>query len=587
MIEARPLLEAAATQGNLEAAVESANLLRATGHQERALQQLTSLLPSLQGELRYRALRWMGVCEEMLGIDGSWERVEEARMGYLALGDAEMVARLNQSLSVIYNMRGRHTEALQLLQGSLVVLESQQNRGPYLSALSTLADLQMESRLYQEAQATIARALRLAREVQAFYNARRLSYLEALAALLSGNIGRFLPLIKQSIQDAEEAGDLPVVELGVALLADHHSRMGDHAQAIRVMTQFYQHQPSTQSVAIEIVEAMLARRRGDLAGAYQSLMALKQLAVRQHRPDQAVRAGLQAVYALYKMRHFERVSEELPEVLQSMMRLGTTGGPYALRPDMAELSELFLHAQNNPVTAPLLVTVLDQASGLLGATADLFAPIVMVELLTLGQYVVLTDGVPSTYAGRQARFVVAVLSYITLHPDCSNLDIQTALFPNHHPRTSARYIRDAVDHIDRLGPLLEKGGSYHRPVYRITDKVTVSMDLQLVFKRAAEGNALGALDAYRGEFMPELDDSEWVQDLRHRLTTTLKLALEPLLNDAELNRQYAQVVRLCTLALRALPLDLDLMTRRLQAAELSGSMYELELFRRELERSIN
>ena len=588
LLTAQPVLEAAATRGSQEAAVEYANLLRATGQQERALQQLGALLPALDGELKFRALRWLGACEEMLGIEGSWKRIEEARMGYLGLGDAEMVARLNQSLSVIYNMRGRHTEALHLLQGSMPTLASQTNKGPYLSALTTLADLQMESRLYQEAQATIHRALTLARAAKAHYNERRLMYLNALVALLRGEIGQFVGLVRQAIQQAEEAHDVQVLELGVALLADHHSRMGDHAEAVKVMAQLYrQQQAQTPSLAIQVVEAMLARRRGDLQGAYQALMLLKRQAEQQNRPDQAVRAALQAIYALYKMRHLDRVTAELPEVLQNMMRLGAHGGPYALRPDMPELTELFLHAQNDPVSAPLLVTVLDQASGLLGAQADLFMPSTTLELLSLGQYVLLMDGVPSSYAGRQARFAVAVLTYIALHPGCSNRELQTDLFPNHHPRTSARYIREAVEAIDLLGPILDKGGTYHRPTYKVSDKVIVSLDLQLLFKRAADGDALGALDVYRGEFMPELDDSEWVQNIRQRLTSSIKLALEPLLGAAELNRQYGQVVRLCTLALRALPFDLDLVERRMAAAELSGSVHELAAFRRELERSIN
>ncbi|GGR06002.1 hypothetical protein [Deinococcus ruber] len=580
-------LAAAAEQGSSEAAVEYANLLRATGNQQRAAQQLTLLLPSLSGELKYRALRWLGVCENMLGLSGGLEHLEEARMGYVGIGDAEMAARLTQTISVMYALRGRHREALTLLDGALPVLERQLNQRPFLTALLTQADLQLDAHLYAEAQATLARSLSLSLELGAEYQWRRAMLVSVLAALLRGDIGQFLALIPPTLAAAQATNDSEVLEHLSVWLADHHSRLGDQAKAVSIMAELYARVPEP-GVHVQIAEGVLARRRGDYHGSYRLLMQLHERAIKLNSPHQAIRASLQALYALYQMKDFERVNQELPTALASIVRLGIKGGPVALRPDMAELSELFLYAQGHAPSAPLLASILGESSELVLAQAGLFVTGTLIELMTLRQVMVVKDGVPQHLPGIQARVIVSILLYVALHPDCSLDELQTALFPERTPEAASKTVRRGLAHIETsLGKLIEKGGHYHDPTFRIAAKVSLRSDHQLVLQRAAEGNVIGMLAAFKGEFLPGLDESEWVQEIRSSLQASIQAALEPALIEAELRGAHAQVVRLCTQALRVLPNDLDLMERRIAAAQQAAMSIELARFQSELKHSLN
>ena len=54
-------LAIALARGDQEANVEYGNLLRATAQNQKAVRHFEKILPALQGELRFRALRWYGV----------------------------------------------------------------------------------------------------------------------------------------------------------------------------------------------------------------------------------------------------------------------------------------------------------------------------------------------------------------------------------------------------------------------------------------------------------------------------------------------------------------------------------------------
>ena len=95
------------------------------------------------------------------------------------------------------------------------------------------------------------------------------------------------------------------------------------------------------------------------------------------------------------------------------------------------------------------------------------------------------------------------------------------------------------------------------------------------------------LAAHSGPLLPGLDDSEWVQQLRDALNDSGRAALEPALVEAELRGEYALVVRLCSQALRVLPHDLELMTRRISAAQHTSMTVELAQFQSDLKHSLN
>ncbi|ULH18104.1 tetratricopeptide repeat protein (plasmid) [Deinococcus sp. KNUC1210] len=522
-IAAQPVLEQAAIHGSQEAAVEYANALRASGRPERAAHHLSALLPQLQGELRYRALRWLGSCQEFLGVPDGWKLVEEARLGYLALGHTEMVARLNTTLAALYCFRGRLKEADQLLKWALPILENHPNKAPFLTALSTLADLQLEMRCYHEARETVQNGLALAREVRSQYNERRLYMISGLVDYFLGETGKFVKIMISSIQHAEQAYDILVLETAVGLLADHYSRMGDHAEAVRVLMRLYhQQQAQMSSLSVRVVEAMMARRRGDLAGSYQTLMALKLQAEQQNRPDQAMRAGLQAMYSLYKMRHFERLNDELSNLLMEFSRLGIIDGPFALRLDFPEIADLLVYINECTPDIPWLAEVLSQLSDALGADIALLAPATTVHLRTFGQLWIVAGGVPADTSKPNYRNIVLLLAYLSQHSHASAHQIQQDLFSEMSHEMGMRYVFHTVaDLLESLGPLLERGGDYQMPTYTLSHKVTLTSDFQQFFERIEMRDREGAQELYHGQFLEGIHGSRWVDEMRRQLAAHL------------------------------------------------------------------
>lgn len=575
-VQAAPVLARAELMGSLEAAVESANLSRALEQPEQAALQFRRVLPKLDGELRLRALRWLGVTEHQLGQAGGLERIEEARFGYIQAGDHVMAARITQTLSAIYLTTGQHRQALQLLDVALPILGADLNKRPYLSALSTLADLQIQSQLYAEAAATLERATHLATEHADDFNRLRLLFQRTLLFQLMGETGEFLNSLEETIGAAEVCGNSLIIVTSRLLQADHHSRMGHADRAVVSMLEVYAH-GGRDYLETRLMEALLTRRRGHLEGAYAGLQRVRREAEAKGETLEALRAWLQAVYTLYLMKHLEEVRLELPQLLERLLRFGVRGGPYPLRNDFVEVGELVVYARLDPSTAPLITSLLEDAAVSLGVPADAMAPAVRLELLTLGQQVVLKNDV-SVVAGSQ-RGVVAILTYIALHPGATRLEIQMDLFPDKDAETGSRYVRRAFTVIqDLLGALLVQEGTYHQPVYRLSAKVRVVLDVQMLEQRLASQEVLSALALYKGAFLPDTGSSEWVQEYRSHFERRTRLGLESLLHSAQEAGDHRRVLLVCTEGLRVFPGDLELMDAQISAARTLGDRQALARF---------
>jgi tetratricopeptide (TPR) repeat protein len=576
---AGPLLSKAALLGSLEAAVEAANLTRALEQPEHAIAQFRALLPSLVGELRLRALRWLGVCEVQLGLPGAIEHIEEARVGYMVRGDAMMGARITQTLSAIYLTMGEHREALRMLDVALPLLGQDSNQRPYLTALSTLADLQIQSRLYLEAQLTLDQAIALAGDLGDDFNRVRLLLQLAVLRQLKGDVSAFLAVLDVATSAAEACGNDRMYVSAQLLRADHESRMGDHVRALEAMIAVYEHGGSGQ-ITTRLVEALLMRRRDNLPGSYTALQDIRKEAEAQGHTLEALRAWLHAVFTLYLMRHFAAVKEQLPGLIEALLRFGVKGGPFSLRNDFQEVSELLVYARLDPASAPLLASLLEDASTMLGGAADLLTPGVTLELLTLGQQTVILNGTAMLEHGQ--RGVVAVLTYVALHPNSTRNDIQLDLFPGKVGETGSRYVRRAFDVIQKmLGSVLLTEGHYHAPTYRFSAKVQVHLDTHLLLNRLTNNDVIGALDVFRGEFLPGFDDSEWVVGIRERLQASVKVGLEGLIRSAELDGDDQRVIVICNHALQLLTHDLDFMDRRIDAAKRIGDQQAVARYKSE------
>ena len=69
---------------------------------------------------------------------------------------------------------------------------------------------------------------------------------------------------------------------------------------------------------------------------------------------------------------------------------------------------------------------------------DLFTSGMRLEVMTLGQELVLRDGVPCTM---RVRGSVAVLTYLALHPRSTRQTVITDLWPERDPKKAATYFR--------------------------------------------------------------------------------------------------------------------------------------------------
>ena len=375
-----------------------------------------------------------------------------------------------------------------------------------------------------------------------------------------------------------------MLELSLSLLADYHSRMGEHQQALRLMLRMHALRPEA-SLTTQITEALLARRRGDLQGAYRLFEGIQQAAASQNNALLAARAGLQQVYTVYLMRDYERVRELLPGALNAVLRFGTPGGPLDLRPDFDELSELFAFAELEPQSAPVLASLLAQGAEYAGGSADLLSSSAHLELLVLGQQVALKDGVPMTFA---LKNTVSVMLYLALYPGRTRREIQLDLFPDKDEKAAGNYVRSCLAEIGKVvGPVIVQEGPHNAPQYRYSPKISVSSDYQLLRSRLAQDNLPGAVAAYRGELLPGLDDSAWVNDLREEVLGSVRATLNALIQEAQERGDHARVVLLCTQGLKFDPHDFELAETRLASARFASSPHDQARFQSEFKRRLN
>ncbi len=375
-----------------------------------------------------------------------------------------------------------------------------------------------------------------------------------------------------------------MLEVSLSFLADYHSRMGEHQQALQVMLKMHALRPES-SLTSQITEALLTRRRGDLHGAYRKFAAIQEAAAAQSDMLLAARAGLQLVYTVYLMRDYEKVRALLPDALNAILRFGTPGGPLDLRPDFDELAELFAFAELEPHSAPVLASLLGQGAEYAGGSADLLAPTAHLELLVLGQQVALKDGVPLTFA---LKNTVSVMLYLALYPGRTRREIQLDLFPDKDAEAAGNYVRKCIAEVGKVaGPVVVQDGPHNAPTYRYSPKVSVSSDFQLLRSRLAQDNLPGAVALYRGELLPGLDESQWVNDLREETLASVQATLKGLIQEALERGDHARVVLLCTQGLKFDPDDFELAETRLESARFASTPQEQARFRSEFKRRLN
>lgn len=580
-------LATAMARGDLEANVEYGNLLRATNQNRRAVRHFEKLLPSLSGELRYRTLRWYGVALYGLGNHDGLDFIEEARLGYLALGERQVVARIAHTLAAIHLVVGDFRRAKQLLDEALPTLETDQNPRPLLNAYNTLIDIQLEIGHLEGAQAVLEQATALASSLGDPYAQLQLDARQAALLVKSGDYAAFVNRLADLRARADDLGEMDVYTFASNNLANHLSRTGQHAAALRVLAELTERRPD-RSLETMMVGALLTLRRGDAPNALGQLLKVRERAEGLGNRTDATKATLLAALAAYQMQDVQTALAHLTQALGELAGWPSGQARTALRQELQELEELLAHARLTPELLPVITAALEDTALLAGRHHDdLFADTQLLELHVLGLAPkVLLNGVPCEL---RLPYSPAVLAYLALQPERSRQEITADLWGD-HDRTKAAYsFRQCLMEIRRAcGPdIIVMSGPHQEPRYALSRKVTAYLDSQRVLQLVARGDVPAAVSAYKGPFLGRVAETEWIAQHREELVRSLTYSLRGSLKEAQIQGDDRKVIVIASAILGIDPEDLEIEELRLETAKRVSGAVELARFQAERNKRLN
>lgn len=571
-------LATAIALGDQEALVEYGNLLRVTNDLKRATQHFEKILPTLSGELRYRALRWYGVtlCEGNQA-DGI-ERIEEARLGYLGLGDIRLAARLSHTIAVMLMNRGEFRQAGTLLEHALPALIGDTNPRPRFNALLTMYDVQAELGQLEEATAILEEARTLAMTFQDAYIELQLMARQLLLYLRYGDYGKFSAGLEHLRSKSLAVGDVYLFTFASNNLANHLSRTGQHAQALRVLAELSERCPA-KSLETNLVSAMLTLRRGDASGALGQLKKVRDEALAQGMKRDATRASLIAALAAYQMNDFDCSMTHLSEGLTELAGWSPDSVQVILRQEIMELEEVLVYARQHRALQPLLEASLSHtAAAIAGVKDDLLFTPQFLELKVLGRNTsAKLDGLPLHF---RLTYSVPILTYLALQPDRTRQEITADLWADQDAVRAGANFRQCLSEIRRMcGPdIIVIQGPYHEPRYSLTKKVNVFLDSQRFQQLLDAPDSHLARDVYSGQFLEGLPESDWISEWRSALSIALSVKLTEEIHSALALGADRQVVTLCSALLEVDPENQEIEDLRLEKARKVCSAWEVAKF---------
>lgn len=580
-------LAIALARGDQEANVEYGNLLRATAQNQKAVRHFEKILPALQGELRFRALRWYGVALYSVGDQRSVEVIEEARLGYLAVGDRQIVARISHTLAALHHALGDYRRAKQLLDEALPTLETDQNPRPLLNAYNTLIDIQLEIGHLEGAQAVLEQATALASSLGDPYAQLQLDARQAALLVKSGDYAAFVNRLADLRARADDLGEMDVYTFASNNLANHLSRTGQHAAALRVLAELTERRPD-RSLETMMVGALLTLRRGDAPNALGQLLKVRERAEQLGNRTDATKATLLAALAAYQMQDVQTALAHLTQALGELAGWPSGQARTALRQELQELEELLAHARLTPELLPVITAALEDTALLAGRHHDdLFADTQLLELHVLGLAPkVLLNGVPCEL---RLPYSPAVLAYLALQPERSRQEITADLWGD-HDRTKAAYsFRQCLMEIRRAcGPdIIVMSGPHQEPRYALSRKVTAYLDSQRVLQLVARGDVPAAVSAYKGPFLGRVAETEWIAQYREELVHSLTYSLRGSLKEAQIQGDDRKVIVIASAILGIDPEDLEIEELRLETAKRVSGAVELARFQAERNKRLN
>lgn len=583
LLEAETPLTKAAVLGEPEAQVELGNLLRVLGRLDDAVEHFKSLADNLTGELQLRAFRWWGVTEFQAGhVDQGLRLCERAWYGYLALGDNELTARVTQTLALMHAKIGDHARAKQMYVEAIRALPEKPVPYPRLTALTNLLDLQIETGEFDRARATLKEARITLQNTDSLRPRALLLGSEAELLRITGDYAGYANALQELQPLAEAVQDHQLLVWTISRSAEHFSAMGLHGKALEIL-HAYGKRSSDWPPELVATGGVIARRRGQYAEAEADLDRAARVFRERGRTPELIRCLLHLADAALHTGHEVSAASALREALMEMLRLRYL---VSFRPDLEELSELLHFAVLEPDLAPYMEPVLDNLANLAGAPRLPEDGLMRLQVTTLGRVVVFKDNVPVEFTLKGSPLLLA---YLALHPGRTRAEIQLDLYPDKDSVTGANYIRAAIKELrDKLGQeVVSFEGPHNAPWYRLGRLVHVDLDLVHFHEALAKGEVARALALYRGEFMPDIEDSEWAAQKRDEALLALTFELRTQMARFQADGDYRRYILLANQYLRADPFDREVLESRVEAAKIVSPNQELAKYVAELNRLHN
>ena len=577
--EAETPLTQAAVLGDPEAQVELGNLLRLMGRFAEATAHFEAISAGLTEELQLRCLRWWGVAEFQSGQpEAGLRRCERAWYGYMALGDAELTARVTQSLAWLHDQSGDVARAKQLYAEAIRALPTRPVPLPRLAALTNLLDLHLKDGDFSAARETLAEAERTLGTFDAPRQKALLLGSRAELLRLTGDFEGYACALDALAGQVDALGDHVLRVWVTSRRAEHFSLQGQHGAALSELYAYGR--ASCWPAELWATSGVLARRRGDLLEAMADLDGAARSFREAGRMPELIRALLHFAAAAHAAKHEATAARALKDALREMLNSRQHA---AYRPDLDELRELLNYALLEPELAPYLEPVLDGLSLLAGAPRLPEDGSMHVQLSTLGRAHVVKDGAPVAFELRGAPLLLA---YLALHPGRTRAEIQLDLYPEKDGPAGAGYIRAAIHELrQKLGrDVVAFEGPHNAPWYRLGKLVQLDLDLVHLHEALSRGEIARALALYRGPFLPEVQDSEWARHKRDEAQFALTFELRAQMAVFQAEGDLRRVVLLANQLLRADPHDREVLEARVEAARTLAPPQELARYVAELRR---
>ncbi|MBB6096997.1 DNA-binding SARP family transcriptional activator [Deinobacterium chartae] len=398
--------------------------------------------------------------------------------------------------------------------------------------------------------------------------------------LALGNQGAYLRALFELRDLSEKLRERELLMWVTVRIAEHHSRVGEHGQALQAVYRFETMQPGmTTPPSLVVLRGVLARRRGDYPLAIRHLEEGVALLRERGQLPELTRALLQLAYALYSARRREEATNVLGSALQGLLQLHTQPD---FRHELEEAAELLHYASLEPDLASFLEPVLNNLAGLAGSPRLSAAEQIPLHVYTLGRQEVVRreEVLHFTLKGTPLLLV-----YLALNPNRTRGELELALYPDKDPVAAGNYVRSAIRELrEALGQdavIME--GSRHAPRYRLGPHLRVDLDLVRFLEAINHGELARALALYQGVFMPEIDDSPWVEHKREEARLALEFELRNQITCGREQGNLRRVILLCNQYLRFEPYDRDVHLERVQAARVVGGAGELARYISELQ----